>query len=117
MVDYRLGGKGYVDDLCELIYTEHFVREGYWGFPANQNAPPINLVAVTEQGVGLIQVKKDGQITNPGRNKEVRIHRTRSDLQKQLGVEMVHVNPDKRSVTATDHDYHKAANDNEKASE
>ena len=30
---------------------------------------------------------------------------------------MVYVNPDTRSVTVTDHDYHKAANDNEKGSE
>ena len=78
---------------------------------------PIDLVIVNEHGVRLIQVKKDGQRKNPGRNKQARIHRTRSDLQKQLGVEMVYVNPDTRSVTVTDHDYHKAANDNEKGEE
>ena len=63
-------------------------------------------------------MKKDGQRINPGRKTPVRIHRKRSDLQKHLGVEMVYVNPDTRSVTVTDRDYHKpAANDNEKASE
>ena len=104
-------------DLCELICAEHFVRLGYWVFPASQNASPIDLVIVNQHGVRLIQVKKDGQRKNPGRNKQARIHRTRSDLQKHLGVEMVYVNPDTRSVTVTDHDYHKAANDNEKGSE
>ena len=104
-------------DLCEMICAEHFVREGYWVFPASQGSSPIDLVAVNEHGVRLLQVKKDGQRKNPGRNKQARIHRSRSGLQKHLGVEMVYVNPDKRSVTVTDHDYHKAANDNEKGAE
>ena len=30
---------------------------------------------------------------------------------------MVYVNVDTRAITVTDHDYHKAANDNEKGSE
>ena len=73
---------------------------------------------VNQHGVRLIQVKKDGQRNNPDRNKYFRIHRKRSNLQKQLGVAIVYVNPDTRSVTVTDHDYHKpAANDNEKGSE
>ena len=61
---------------------------------------------VNQCGFRLIQVKKDGQRTNPDRNKYFRIHRRRRDLQKQLGVAIVYVNPDKRSVTVTDHDYH-----------
>ena len=102
----------------KLSLSSSALRLAYWVFPAGQNASPIDLVIVNQHGVRLIQVKKDGQRTNPGRNKQARIHRTRSDLQKQLGVEMVYVNPDTRSVNVTDHDYHKpAANDNEKGSE
>ena len=105
-------------DYCELISAEHFVREGYWVFPAGQGSSPIDLVAVNEHGVRLLQIKKDGQRTNPGRKAPARIHRLRSELQKHLGVEMVYVNPDTRSVNVTDHDYHKAAaNDNEKGAE
>jgi len=104
-------------DLCELLAAEHFVREGYWVFPASRGSSPIDLVAVNERGVRLLQVKKDGQRTSPGRSKPDRIHRTRSDLQKQLGGKMVYVNVDTREVTVTDHEYHKAAaNDNEKGS-
>ena len=72
---------------------------------------------VNQHGVRLIQGKKDGQRKNPDRNKYFRIHRKRSDLQKQLGVAIVYVNPDTRSVIVTDHDYCKAANDNEKGGE
>ena len=104
-------------DLCELLAAEHFVGEGYWVFPASQGSSPIDLVAVNEHGVRLLQVKKDGQRINPGRKTPVRIHRLRSEMQKHLGVEMVYVNPDTRSVNVTDHDYHKAANDNEKGAE
>ena len=100
-----------------MICAEHFVREGYWVFPASQGSSPIDLVAVNEHGVRLLQVKKDSQRINPGRKTPVRIHRLRSEMQKHLGVEMVYVNPDTRSVNVTDHDYHKAANDNEKGEE
>ena len=66
---------------------------------------------MNQYGFRLIQVKKDGQRANPDRNKYFRIHRKRSYLQKQLGVAIVYVNPDKRLVTVTDHDYHSAAKD------
>ena len=101
-----------------MLAAEHFVREGYWVFPASQGSSPIDLVAVNEHGVRLLQIKKDGQRTNPGRKTPARIHRLRSEIQKHLWLEMVYVNPETRSVTVTDHDYRKAAaNDNEKGSE
>ena len=100
-----------------MLAAEHFVREGYWVFPASQGSSPIDLVIVNQHGVRLIQVKKDGQRTNPGRKAPARIHRSRSEIQKRLGVEMVYVNVDTRAITVTDHDYHKAANDNEKGAE
>jgi hypothetical protein len=110
-------------DLCELLVAEHFVREGYFIFMASQGSSPIDLIAVNEHGVRLLQVKKDSERVSPGRLKASRIHRGRTDLQKQLGVEMVYVNLDTRVVTVTDHEYHAnrkavaAANDNEKAPE
>ena len=92
-------------DVCELICTEHFLRLGYWVFPAVQGASPIDLVIVNADGVRLIQVKKDASRVNPGRKIASRIHRRRSDLQKSLGVEMVYVDPESRSVYVSDHEY------------
>ena len=86
---------------------------------ASQGSSPIDLIAVNEHGVRLLQVKKDSERVSPGRLKASRIHRGRTDLQKQLGVEMVYVTLDTRAVTITDqvHANRKAvaaANDNEK---
>ena len=65
-------------------------------------------------------MKKDAGRVNPGRSRTARIHRVRSELQKQLGVEMVYVNLETREVTVTDHKNHKkreaAAKDNERGS-
>ena len=82
----------------------------------------IDLVAVNEDGVQLIQVKKKAERVNPGRSKPARIPRVRTQLQKELNVQFVYVNVDTREVSITDHDYHAnrkaaAANDNEKGSE
>jgi len=78
---------------------------------------PIDLIIVNEDGPTLIQVEKDAARVNPGRNRCARIHRVRSQLQKDLGVQFVYVNVDTREVFVTDHDYHvnrraAAANDN-----
>lgn len=93
-------------DVCELICAEHFMRQGYWVFPASQGSSPIDLVIVNEDGARLLQVKKDAGRTNPGRNRSARIHRIRSELQKALGVEMVYVDPVERTVSVTDHGFH-----------
>ena len=65
-------------DVRGLICAEHFMRQGYWVFPAGQASSAIDLVVVIEDGVHLIQVKKDAGRVNPGRNRSVRIHRARS---------------------------------------
>ena len=80
---------------------------------------PIDLIIVKEDGPTLIKVKKDAGRVDPGRNRSARIHRVRTQLQKDLGVQFVYVNVDTREVSITDHDYHAnrkaaAANDNEK---
>ena len=65
--------KRHIDgDVCELICAEHFMRQGYWVFPAAQGSSPIDLVVVNEDGMHLIQVKKDAGRVNPGRNKSAR---------------------------------------------
>ena len=92
-------------DVCEMIATEYFLRLGYWVFPAVQGSSPIDLVLVNKEGVRLIQVKKEAQRVNPGRKIASRIHRARSGLQKALGVEMVYVDPDSRTVHVSDHNY------------
>ena len=99
--------KRHIDgDVCELICAEHFMRQGYWVFPAAQGSSPVDLVVVNEDGVRLIQVKKNAERTNPGRHRTARIHRVRTDLQKALGVEMVYVDPIERTVFVTDHNFH-----------
>jgi hypothetical protein len=104
-------------DVCEIIAAEHFMRLGYWVFNPAQGHSPIDLIIVNEDGPTLIQVKKDAGRINPGRNRSARIHRVRTQLQKDLGVQFVYVNVDTREVSITDHDYHAsrraaAANDN-----
>ena len=56
-------------DVCEMIAAEHFLRLGYWVFYLSQSYSPIDLVIVNEEGVQLIQVKKDAGRVNPGRNR------------------------------------------------
>ena len=89
--------------------------------PAQAHSP-IDLIIVNEDGPTLIQVKKNAVRVNPGRKRSARIHRMRSQLQKDLGVQFVYVNVDTREVFVTDHDFHAnrepaAANDDEKPSE
>ena len=98
-------------DVCEIIAADHFMRLGYWVFNPAQSHSPIDLIIVNEDGPILIQVKKNPVRVNPGRKRSARIHRMRSQLQKDLGVQFV-----------TDHDFHvnrkaAAANDNAKGSE
>ena len=109
-------------DVCEIIAAEHFMRLGYWVFNPAQGHSPIDLIIVNEDGPTLIQVKKNAVRVNPGRKRSARIHRMRTQLQKDLGVQFVYVNVDTREVFVTDHDFHAnrkpaAANDNEKGSE
>jgi len=102
-----LSNQKHIDgDVCEIVATEYFLRLGYWVFPAVQGSSPIDLVIVDADGARLIQVKKDASRVNPGRKIASRIHRRRSDLQKALGVEMVYVDPESRSVFVSNHQYH-----------
>jgi hypothetical protein len=108
-----LSNQKHIDgDVCEMIATEYFLRLGYWVFPAVQGTSPVDLVIINEDGVRLIQVKKDASRVNPGRKIASRIHRGRSDLQKSLGVEMVYVDPESRSVFVSNHQYHAKRNGN-----
>ena len=93
------------------------MRLGYWVFNPAQSHSPIDLIIVNEDRPILIQVKKNAVRVNPGRKRSARIHRKRSKLQKDLGVQFVYVNVDTREVFVTDHDFHAnrkpaAANDN-----
>ena len=93
-------------DVCELICAEHFMRQGYWVFPAAQGSSPIDMIIVNAAGARLLQVKKNAGRVNPGRKGKARIHRPRSNVQKALGVEFVYVDIDSREVFVTNHDYH-----------
>ena len=76
------------------------------------------MIAVDENGPRLLQIKKDTTRITPGPKAPARIDRLRTEIQDSLGVEMVYVNVDTRAATVTDHEYHKAAaNDNEKGAE
>lgn len=95
-------------DVCESIAAEHFIRAGCLVFVTTQNTSPIDLVVIDDNAVRLLQIKKDSDRVNPGRTRNSRIHRVRTALQKQLGVEMVYVNMETRSIFTTNHDYHKS---------
>jgi len=82
------------------------MAKGYWVFPAAQASSPIDLIVVNDDGARLLQVKKNAVRVGPGRKRKARIHRTRSDFQKALEVEMVYVNVKTREVFVTDHHYH-----------
>lgn len=94
-------------DVCESIAAEHFMRQGCLVFVTTQNASPIDIIVIDDETVRLLQIKKNKTRVNPGRKKPARIHRTRSKKQKSLGVEMVYVDIETRTVFTTDHDYHK----------
>lgn len=93
-------------DIAESIAAEHFIRAGYLVFITTQNTSPIDLIIVNERGPRLLQIKKDSGRVNPGRRKNTRIHRVRTNLQKKLGVEMIYVDIKTRSVFVSDHNYH-----------
>ena len=79
---------------------------GYWVFNPTQSHSPIDLIIVNEDGPILIQVKKNAVRVNPGRKRSARIHRMRSQLQKDLNVQFVYVNVETREVFVTDHNFH-----------
>ena len=87
-------------------------------FNAAQSHSPIDLIIVNKDRPILIRAKKNAVRVNPGRTRSARIHRMRSQLQKDLGVQFVYVDVDTREVFVTDHDFHAnrkaaAAKDNE----
>ena len=79
--------------VCELIAAEYFMTRVYWIFMASQSCSPIDLIAVNENGPRLLQVKKNDTRVDLGRSKPARIHRVRTELQKQLNREATELCP------------------------
>lgn len=91
--------------LCELRLAQWLLENQYWAFsPVINHDSPIDLVAVGQDGeVLLLDSKADNMRVNKGRISPSRIYRTRSELQKRLGVKIAYVAAD-GTVSITDHD-------------
>lgn len=71
---------------------KYLANEGYYVFSPLGSQSPIDVVAVDKSGRSFFfDAKKDARRANPGRKKKARIHRLRTDLQKQMGVRMAYV--------------------------
>jgi hypothetical protein len=71
---------------------KYLANEGYYVFSPLGSQSPIDVVAVDKSGRSFFfDAKKDARRVNPGRKNKDRIHRPRSDLQKQMGVRMAYV--------------------------
>ena len=83
----------HVDGLsCELLLMKYLVNKGYYVFSPLGSQSPIDVVAVDKNGQAFFfDSKKDARRVNPGRKNKDRIHRPRTDLQKQMGVRMAYV--------------------------
>jgi len=82
---------------AELIVSEYMVTKGYYVFsPVVHQQGPIDIICVNDDGdIVLIDAKYDSQRINPGRKKPARIHRTRNEVQKLLGVRIAYVTKNK----------------------
>ena len=95
----------FIGALCELRLAQWLLENQYWAFsPVINHDSPIDLVAVGQDGeVLLLDSKADNMRVNKGRISPSRIYRTRSELQKRLGVKIAYVAAD-GTVSITDHD-------------
>jgi hypothetical protein len=84
--------------IAELVVAEHMVAQGYYVFsPVVSQQGPVDIICVNDDGdIILIDAKYDSQRINPGRNKPARIHRTRNEVQKLLGVRIAYVSADRK---------------------
>jgi hypothetical protein len=86
-------------DVCESILAEYLLRKGWWVFIPLGKHGPIDVIAITpEAEIFLFDSKADRFRKNPNRNMDHRIHRKRSNLQKQLNVRIAYVNENTREI-------------------
>lgn len=93
-----------VGALCELRLADWLLKNNYWVFsPIVNHDGPVDLVAVNRDGeILLLDSKADNKRLIAGRKTPSRIYRTRSELQKKLGVQIAYVAAD-GTVSITDH--------------
>lgn len=86
--------------ICETILTEYFLRLNYYVYTPLAANGPIDLIAVhkvTHKTI-LLDAKKDRIRHQKNRVSPTRVHRTRSEVQKKLGVRIAYVDFDTREV-------------------
>ena len=89
-----------IGSLAEAIAVEILTRNGFYVFVPFRKTGPVDIYAIHPDGRELkLDVKTDRSRKPAGRRKNPsRIHRSKTDMQKQLGVMMAYVDVDKRAL-------------------
>lgn len=86
--------------FCELLVQSWLVDQNYWVFTPVSGTSPIDVVAISENNdLLLIDAKTENWRFNPGKKSPSRIYRTRSSVQKKLGVRIAYVNDQSGLIT------------------
>jgi Holliday junction resolvase-like predicted endonuclease len=90
--------------VCEEMAVLHFLRLGYFVFRPILGFGPVDLIALNEDGeILLLDVKAENKRIVKGRKSPTRIERTRTIIQKYLGVRLCYVNIDDGTVSVVNH--------------
>ena len=86
--------------LAEIMAAEILTRNGFYVFVPLRKTGPVDLFAIHPDGRELkLDIKTDRSRKPAGnRKKPTRIHRARTDTQKELGVIMAYVDIEKRTL-------------------
>ena len=86
--------------ICETILAEYFLRRGYYVFlPLSAHGPADILIIYSETGkITALDAKKDKFRSVTNRPVPHRIHRVRTQIQKDIKVHIAYVNIDTREV-------------------
>jgi len=90
--------------FAELMAAAILTKNNYDVFHPLQGHGPVDLVAVKDGEIILLDVKTNATRVNPGRVTPSRITRQRSDKQKRMGVRICYYDISSQELHITDHD-------------
>mgnify|MGYP003660209861 CR=1 FL=1 len=88
----------------ELMSAAILTKNNYDVFHPLQGHGPVDLVAVKDREIILLDIKTNAMRVNIGRKKKSRISRPRTDKQKKMGVRIAYLDIEEQSLHITDHD-------------
>ncbi len=88
----------------ELMSAAILTKNDYDVFHPLQGHGPVDLVAVKDNEIILLDIKTNAMRMNTGRMTKTRISRPRTDRQKMMGVRIAYLDIDSQSLHITDHD-------------